>query len=83
MQASTKMKVVRKEEVFFKRKKYLGNGIGIDVLTTHKPGSPSYTTCEFVGSWAGERSLEQLHKEKKKKEERKINLLHPTFSNAN
>lgn len=53
MQASIKMKVSRREE---------GNGIGIDVLTTAKPGSPAYTRGEFGVCWAGEGAFEQLLK---------------------
>lgn len=82
MQASTRMKDNRKQKVLQKKKKYLGNGIGIKVLTTNKPGSPTYTTGEFVVYWDGEGSLEQLHTHQNKKQTKKkeTNLLCPTLA---
>lgn len=59
------MRDIRKQEVL-QKKRYLGNGIAIKVLTTNKPGSPTYTTSEFLVCWDGEGSLEQLHAHTKK-----------------
>lgn len=63
--------------MFLERKKNLGNGIGIKVLTTNKPGSPAYTTSEFVVCWDGEGSLEQLHTHTHKKKSTKNQLALP------
>lgn len=54
--------------------KDLGNGVGIDVLTTAKSGSTACTRGEFGVCWVGEGAFEQLQDQ----ETRKISFIPPS-----